>query len=603
MKYLLFIVLAVTSVARAAEPKPLLGLAPKITPTAQASVTRTEKGLSITIAPGKEGYPGITLAPESGLLDLSAFGRIEAVVTNPSDKPLGLNLRIDDDGNPNSNPWNAENITLKPNSTATLKLIFGHSYGFKRSHNLNSAKIARILIFTGKTDVQRTFTVDSLIATGQAGEKPPIDPNSIRTVPKDGLIVGPGVTIDPAKQITFSKPGSAAAQPTGALKLTFPAAANDVFASIKPPIGRWNLRDWLETRIKLRNTGTVPVTPKTRLESGGKSDTITGQPLAPGATAEIVIPFASATIWDGEKKGSGSHFASSHATAVVLGVAGTPHENAGLDRVLEVQEIRCTLPPPEPLPDWLGKRPPVEGDWVQTFKDEFDADKIDESKWSFYGENYWDKQTTHFSKDNTLIGGGVVRLRLSKKRGHHNDDPKRFQSDYATGFLQTRGKWTQKYGYFESRMKLPTAPGLWPAFWMMPNRGPGTAGGGTNNGGMEFDIMEHLTRWGPQRYNIAMHWDGYGKDHKSTGTEGIYCRPDKDGFITSGLLWLPGKAVYYCNGKEVARWENERVASVPEEMMFTLPAGGWDNDWLDDAKLPDDFIIDYVRVWQRTDLK
>jgi beta-glucanase (GH16 family) len=120
---------------------------------------------------------------------------------------------------------------------------------------------------------------------------------------------------------------------------------------------------------------------------------------------------------------------------------------------------------------------------------------------------------------------------------------------------------------------------------------------------MEFDIMEHLTRWGVNRYNIAMHWDGYGKNHKSLGTDTVYCQGDKDGFITAGLLWLPGKAVYYCNGKEVARWENPRIASVPAEMMFTLPAGGWDNDWLDDAKLPDDFVIDYVRVWQRADLK
>jgi beta-glucanase (GH16 family) len=115
--------------------------------------------------------------------------------------------------------------------------------------------------------------------------------------------------------------------------------------------------------------------------------------------------------------------------------------------------------------------------------------------------------------------------------------------------------------------------------------------------------MEHLTRWGVNRYNIAMHWDGYGKNHKSVGTDTVYCQPDQDGFITAGLLWLPGKVVYYCNGKEVARWENPRIGSVPAEMMFTLPAGGWDNDWLDDAKLPDDLVIDYVRVWQRADLK
>ena len=40
-------------------------------------------------------------------------------------------------------------------------------------------------------------------------------------------------------------------------------------------------------------------------------------------------------------------------------------------------------------------------------------------------------------------------------------------------------------------------------------------------------------------------------------------QPDKDGFITSGLLWTPGSAIYYCNGREVLRWENPRISSVP----------------------------------------
>jgi beta-glucanase (GH16 family) len=119
---------------------------------------------------------------------------------------------------------------------------------------------------------------------------------------------------------------------------------------------------------------------------------------------------------------------------------------------------------------------------------------------------------------------------------------------------------------------------------------------------MEFDIMEHLTRWGKYRYNVAFHWDGYDKNHKATGSEGLYIMPDKDGYITAGLLWLPGKAVYYANGVEVARWENERISNVQSEMMFTLPMGGWDNSPLDDALLPDDFVIDYVRAWQRKDL-
>jgi beta-glucanase (GH16 family) len=119
---------------------------------------------------------------------------------------------------------------------------------------------------------------------------------------------------------------------------------------------------------------------------------------------------------------------------------------------------------------------------------------------------------------------------------------------------------------------------------------------------MEFDIMEHLTRWGPHRYNIAFHWDGYGKGHQHVGTSGIYVNHDSEGFLTAGLLWLPGKAVYYCNGKEVARWESPRVSQAPSILMFTHVSGGWDNDALDPELLPDDLVIDYVRVWQRKDL-
>ncbi len=114
-----------------------------------------------------------------------------------------------------------------------------------------------------------------------------------------------------------------------------------------------------------------------------------------------------------------------------------------------------------------------------------------------------------------------------------------------------------------------------------------------------FHIMEHLTRWGANRFNIAMHWDGYGKEHKSIGSASVYFTPDKEGFVTSGLLWAPGLLVFYCQGQEIGRWANARVASVPAHLMFTLPAGGWDNDWLDHARLPDEFVIDYVRVWQQ----
>ena len=60
---------------------------------------------------------------------------------------------------------------------------------------------------------------------------------------------------------------------------------------------------------------------------------------------------------------------------------------------------------------------------------------------------------------------------------------------------------------------------------------------------------------------------------------------------------------YYVNGREVARWEHPRVGDIASEIMFTMPVGGWDNEKLPvDSELPADFLIDYVRVWQRADL-
>jgi beta-glucanase (GH16 family) len=281
---------------------------------------------------------------------------------------------------------------------------------------------------------------------------------------------------------------------------------------------------------------------------------------------------------------------------VTIDVANPVHEVR-----LDVTAVKADAPVAV-LPSWLGRRPPVDGKWVMALDDEFSGPKLDTGTWDVTGPNYYDSQT-HWSKDDVVQGNGNAALVYEKKQGYQNDDPTGKQTAYAAGFLQTYGKWTQRYGYFEARMKLPTAPGLWPAFWMMPDRGA-SAGEqwqrqDTGNGGMEFDVMEHLTRWGPHRYNIAIHYDGYGKDHKAVGSDKIYVQADRDGFITCGLLWTPGLAVFYCNGKEVLRWENPRISKVPEDLMFTMPQGGWDNNAVDDAKLPDRFVIDYVRVWQR----
>ena len=578
---------------------PLSLLEAKTAPSsAQVSAASAAEGLTVTVQPGDEGYPGITLTPPDKPWDLSAYGHVEAKVRNLGAKPVTVCLRVDDDGDWKANPWNAENLYLQPNAVGTVKVIFGHSFGHKPAYKLKPAAITKLLLFAGKTkDAPTVFRVESLLADGPAGETPPVDPNSIRIAPPGGVLLSErdGVAMQTAaRDLTIAWSGP---KTNGTARLALSSGKKEGSVTFKPVIGRWTLRDGNQLVAALRNDGAAPLTATLTLANDGtKTDPLTVE-LAPGARQSLTLPFASKSLWNGEDKKSGSHFASDRANVITLDLKAQGTDAASL--IVERLAISVAA---QTLPAWLGKRPPVEGAWKMTFSDEFEGSAVDTNKWSYYGENYWDK-VSHFTKETTYVKDGMAHLKMMKQRGHHNDDPKRPESDYATGFLESYGKFTQRYGYFEARMKLPTQPGVWPAFWMMPDRGgvnePQWKRSDTKNGGMEFDIMEHLTRWGVNRFNIALHWDGYGKEHKSIGSTSIYYSPDKDGFVTSGLLWTPGEAVFYCQGQEIGRWKTERIMNVPGHIMFTLPAGGWDNDWLDDAKLPTEFLIDSVRVWQQ----
>lgn len=566
---------------------------------AQVTVARDAAGITLTIAHGGNGYPGITIKPDGAdTWDLSKCGHVAVTVTNTGKDKIGVCLRVDNAGDWKANPWNGENLYLAPGKTGTAVVHFGYSWG-KKGYALDPAKVSQVLVFLGNPKETQSFRIESITTGGEPGEAPPVPADQVRMVPKGGVILGAGATPLESKQIEAKGVEAALGGEPTAQSVRITAAAGAAgSATVKPLVGRWDLRECLEVRVKLRNDGQAPVRAKVKLDSaGGASDAVAGE-IAPGASSELVIPFAAAKIWDGSKD-SGTKLASDAAGPVVVSV-----EKGEAARSLVVEGITAGMPATA-TPEWIGTRPPVPGEWTRSWGDEFDGAAIDESKWNIYTANYWDKRT-HFTKDDIILGNGMVKLHYEKKTGFHNDDPKGKETDYACGFLDSYGKWTQKYGYFEARLKVPTAPGLWPAFWMMPDRG--VAAGeqwkraSTSDGGMEFDIMEHLTRWGPYRYNIAMHWDGYGKEHKATGSSNVYVAPDKDGFLIVGLLWEPGKLTYYGNGSPVVRYENERVSNVQAYPIFNVVSGGWDNNALDDAQLPADLTIDWIRCWQRKDL-
>jgi beta-glucanase (GH16 family) len=574
---------------------------------AVATSPGNDGGFVVTIQPGEAAFPGISLKPTNEFYDLSAYGYVEAKVTNPNSDPLGITLRVDN--KQRGTFWINEGIKIPPGQTQTVR-----AYLSKPVDGFDPSQVTEILLFIGKVaGAAKSFQVESVIAGGKPGDEGPANPMDARLRPPDGVLYAAGAAVEPSQ--LAGKGGGGMSFDHGVLQATFPAsAAPDAVAMFRPPVRAWDLRDKLEVHVSLKNDGAVPVTPSVRFDSTyGPTDTIAAPaPVAPGAEVELIVPFIAlkpCTINSQDEKelptskniveGSGNSFLSN--STMDLAISAQPQ---GAERKLTVTSIRADVPVSN-IPDSVGKSPPVDGDWVQTFDDEFPGNSIDATKWNVKGDNWYDA-VSHYSAENVIVGGGAARIRDEKKTGFQNDDPTNYQTNYASGYLDTFDKFAQRYGYFECRVKLPQASGLWPAFWLMPDR-PGTERkgirGSTADGGMEFDILEHLSVWGPYRYNVAMHWDGYGKDHKATGSK-IYFQPDKDGYVTAGLLWTPGSAVFYANGAEVLRFDSPRVASVPENIILNMAIGGWDNNHLDpkNLQLPADFIINYVRVWQRRDL-
>ena len=378
----------------------------------------------------------------------------------------------------------------------------------------------------------------------------------------------------------------------------------------------WDLTDANQLRVKFKNVGQAAVAPTVGL---GPVRVSARDAIAPGAETEIIVPFAVAVSGADAKNsppGTETTFESDKAKEISIISDTTP----GTKNLL-ITSIMADAAADD-IPAWLGKKPPVDGDWTQTFDEEFDGPTLDFKKWDIYANNRiigsrsWNhnhnaNRLTHFSKDNVILKEGAVALHYEKKTGKNNDAEKGQQTDYASGCLSTFGKWTQRYGYFESRIKLPKAPGLWAAFTLMPDPGKTASlpasGPGVDKlltypgtGGVEFDLMNLFSHWGSYRFSVGARQNLHGD--KMLATQNLYVRADKEGYVTPGLLWTPGTAVFYNNGKEIYRWESAGVGDTQSCFRYDMVIGGYDNNHVDDAKLPADFTIDYVRAWQRKDL-
>ncbi|WP_157546564.1 glycoside hydrolase family 16 protein [Hamadaea tsunoensis] len=242
-----------------------------------------------------------------------------------------------------------------------------------------------------------------------------------------------------------------------------------------------------------------------------------------------------------------------------------------------------------------------------TWSDDFNGaagSAPDGSKWAYetggggWGNNELEYYTT--STSNAALDGSG-NLVITARAGNPSGYSCWYGScQYTSARLKTQGKFTQTYGRFESRIKIPRGQGLWPAFWML---GDNIGSVGWPQSG-EVDIMENVGNE-PGTVHGTLHGPGYSG---CCGLGQAYTLPNgaalADGFHTYAVDWAPDSITFYIDGIQYGRRTpadangNQWVFDHPFFMLLNVAVGGnWPGSPNGSTTFPQTMTVDYVHVY------
>ena len=175
---------------------------------------------------------------------------------------------------------------------------------------------------------------------------------------------------------------------------------------------------------------------------------------------------------------------------------------------------------------------------------------------------------------------------------------KKEKEKYSSTRITTQGKKEFQYGYFEARAKLPLGHGVWPAFWML---GSNIKTVGWPKCG-EIDILEYVGRE-PNMIFTSLHTqDSHGN---TINTKKMKIDTIEDGFHIYAIDWnkdridffVDHQLVYTFNPSE--KTENTWPYNQPFYFILNVAIGGnFGGPEVDDKIFPQNFSIDYIKVYQ-----
>ena len=250
--------------------------------------------------------------------------------------------------------------------------------------------------------------------------------------------------------------------------------------------------------------------------------------------------------------------------------------------------------------------------WKLVWGDEFNKDgQPDESKWIYEHGYIRNQEAQYYTKKrlkNTRVENGKLILEAHKEKfknefhkpGHSSWIKSWGDAKYTAGSIKTRGKYSVQYGRIEISAKLPLGRGIWPAFWMM-----GDKGGWPKCG--EIDVMEYVG-FQPDVIHANVHWYDYRKSHHTSKGDKLNKQSPGDGFHIYAVEWDAKQMKFFYDDKVYHTWDMSLAETEkgnpfrqPHYILLNLAiGGGWGGKkGIDDTIFPQRYEIDYVRVYKK----
>jgi beta-glucanase (GH16 family) len=215
--------------------------------------------------------------------------------------------------------------------------------------------------------------------------------------------------------------------------------------------------------------------------------------------------------------------------------------------------------------------------WHLALDATFDGTSLDRSLWSTCYDwgctNAGNDELEWYEPGRVQVQGGTVNLRALDVAGGGKP--------YTSGMIQSAHHFTFRYVYAEIDARVPTGPGLWSAFWMLPTSERPTP---------EIDIVE-VYGTDPNAAVMTLHASDGGVVAQT------FDGPDfAKGFHRFAVDWEPHSISWYVDG--VQRQRVQASVNTPEYLLADLAINGTTPPTAE-TSFPAAMSIRSIKVWQR----